>query len=58
MRASAMEENGSRRCPRCGGQLRLVNIIPRFGERPEIRIYECAQCDRPQFRTMNGGSGG
>jgi hypothetical protein len=40
-----MEENGSRRCPR-------------FGERLEIRIYECAQCDRPQFRTMNGGSGG
>jgi hypothetical protein len=35
----------------------LVNIIPRFGERPEIRIYECTQCDRPQFRMMNGSGG-
>jgi hypothetical protein len=52
-----MEENGLRRCPRCNGELRLVNVVARFGGRPEIHIYECSQYDQPRLRTINDGGG-
>jgi hypothetical protein len=43
-----------RRCPYCGSGLRLVNVIPRFGERQKIRILQCTSCNEPHFST-NGG---
>jgi hypothetical protein len=49
-----MEEQSVRRCPLCGGQLRWVNTIPRFGDRPEVRILQCATCDEPHLLTVNG----
>ena len=49
-----MEEQGARGCPRCGGQLVLVNVIQRFGDRPEVRILQCTTCEEPQLLTVNG----
>jgi DNA-directed RNA polymerase subunit M/transcription elongation factor TFIIS len=50
----AMEEEGARRCPRCGGQLELVNVIQRFGDRLEVRMLQCTTCKELQLLTVNG----
>ena len=47
-------EEPVRRCPYCDSELRLVNVIERFGERPKVRILQCTSCNEPQFST-NGG---
>jgi hypothetical protein len=54
---SAMEDP-VRGCPYCGSNLVLVNVIQRFGERPEIRILQCTGCDKPQFCTNGNQAGG
>jgi hypothetical protein len=47
-------EEPVRRCPYCGSELRLVNVIERFGERPKVRILQCTSGNEPQF-SANGG---
>ena len=46
-----VSEQPERACPYCGAQLHLVNVIPRFGDRPEIRILTCHNCERSHFVT-------
>jgi hypothetical protein len=41
-----MKEPLLRPCPTCGQPLILVATIPRFGERPEIRVLKCTECER------------
>jgi hypothetical protein len=41
-----MKEHLLRRCPTCGRPLILVTTIPRVGERPEIRVLKCIECER------------
>lgn len=31
-------------CEKCGGTTALLSFIPRFGERPAYRIFECGAC--------------
>jgi hypothetical protein len=38
----------------CGGELLLMNVIPPFGERPEILTLRCVDCDRAEFLTLIG----
>ena len=38
----AMQSDDIPRCPRCGGELLLQNIIPPFGEQPKILVTLCA----------------
>jgi DNA-directed RNA polymerase subunit RPC12/RpoP len=52
--ATAMEKQRERCCPRCGSQLRWVNTIPRFGDRSEVRILQCTNCDERQLLKVNG----
>ena len=40
-----MKEDLLRCCPTCGRPLILVTTIPRFGERPEIRVLKCVECE-------------
>jgi hypothetical protein len=47
-----MPEQSVRRCPRCGGELLLENVIPPFGERPKVLVVRCADCDRPELLTL------
>jgi hypothetical protein len=35
------------RCAKCGGKTALETFLPRFGERPAYRLFECRSC-----RTM------
>jgi hypothetical protein len=32
------------KCAKCGGSTSLVAFLPRFGERPAYRIFECRAC--------------
>lgn len=32
------------KCERCGAATELLSFIPRFGERPAYRIFECGTC--------------
>jgi hypothetical protein len=50
--ATAMPEQSVRCCPRCSGELLLVNVIPPFGERPKILVMRCADCDRPALVSL------
>ena len=49
-----------RPCPTCGRPLTLVTTIPRFGERPEIRVLKCIECERRDidFLERDAGTGG
>jgi len=40
-----LEQQGERCCSRCGARLRLVDVIPQFGDGLKIRILECPNCD-------------
>jgi hypothetical protein len=31
-------------CEKCGATTELVSFIPRFGDRPAYRIFDCAAC--------------
>lgn len=31
-------------CERCGAAATLATFIPRFGDRPAYRIFDCAAC--------------
>jgi hypothetical protein len=48
MNTSAMpseDENELFQCPCCDGAMKVVRIIPRHGELPELRSYRCVECD-------------
>lgn len=32
------------KCKKCGEATALLSFIPRFGERPAYRIFECGAC--------------
>jgi hypothetical protein len=32
------------KCERCGVGAELLSFIPRFGDRPAFRIFDCAAC--------------
>jgi hypothetical protein len=32
------------KCARCGEATELLSFIPRFGERPAYRIFDCRAC--------------
>jgi len=51
-----MQEHPLRYCPRCGGKLEWVNTIPRFGDRPEIRILKCTKCEELEYCKRNGNA--
>jgi hypothetical protein len=50
---TAMPEQSVRCCPRCGGELLLMNVIPPFGQRPRILAVRCVDCDHPEFLNMS-----
>jgi hypothetical protein len=49
-----MKEQFLRPCPTCGRPLTLVATIPRFGERPEIRVLKCTECERRDIDFLEG----
>jgi uncharacterized Zn finger protein len=40
------EQDGEhgRSCERCGGSMKLVRTIPKFGNIAELQIFRCAAC--------------
>ena len=46
-----------RPCPTCGRPLTLVMTIPRIGERPEIRVLKCIECERRDIDFPERGAG-
>jgi hypothetical protein len=32
-------------CSKCGGDLRLLTILPRASDHPTFRIFECVSCN-------------
>ena len=48
---SAPERDGRQQtsCPHCGGELELLNIIPRLGARPRYRIFSCVSCKKIEW---------
>ena len=49
-----------RPCPTCGRPLTLVTTIPRVGDRPEIRVLKCIECERRDIDLLerDAGTGG
>ena len=33
------------KCTKCNGATAFLSFIPRFGERPALRIFECGACN-------------
>jgi hypothetical protein len=42
---SAMETELSPRCPKCGQTLRRMRLISDLYRLPDLRVFECADCD-------------
>jgi hypothetical protein len=40
----AEEQTGGSRCERCGGDVRLLTILPRTSDHPTFRIFGCVSC--------------
>jgi hypothetical protein len=40
------------RCELCGGPMKLVRSIPRFGAHPELATFECLQCHHVMTRPV------
>jgi hypothetical protein len=38
-------ETKSQECSKCGAATELLSFIPRFGEQPAYRIFECGACN-------------
>jgi hypothetical protein len=36
--------NAEPKCEKCAGTTALLSFIPRFGDRPAYRIFECDAC--------------
>jgi transposase-like protein len=32
-------------CPRCGAAMEIVRITPKTGPMPELRTFQCSDCD-------------
>jgi hypothetical protein len=45
-----------RLCSKCAGNTYLVNIIRRFGDRPETQIIECRECRHHDFYALTAGA--
>ena len=46
-------------CERCGEPATLATFIPRFGDRPAFRIFECGACNALTWiaEAVTGGHG-
>lgn len=40
------------RCELCGGAMKLVRGVPRFGAHPELATFECMQCHHVVTRPV------
>ena len=44
MRGELAMPTNEQKCEKCGETAELLSFIPRFGERPAYRIFECGAC--------------
>jgi hypothetical protein len=43
--ANAPPRQPDQYCEKCGAATQLLSFIPRFGEQPAYRIFECSACN-------------
>jgi len=44
MEPASQSAYAPRRCELCGGVMKLVRSLPRFGAHPELATFQCLQC--------------
>jgi hypothetical protein len=44
MPSDSDQQPNPQECSKCGAAAELLSFIPRFGERPAYRIFECGAC--------------